>query len=123
MHLLVGGPAGAGNVFLACEDEKKLELFRCLQVLDLVLKYCSDINKGNWIHFFFFIVLVNIVASLNGRIFFICGSGFRLKCSRISLLPKRLQLGSKTDLSTKALSMEFLSLECASVHCRHICMD
>ena len=27
MHLLVGGPARAWNVFLACEDEKILELF------------------------------------------------------------------------------------------------
>ena len=30
MHLLVGGPAGTGIFFLACEDYKKLELFQML---------------------------------------------------------------------------------------------
>ena len=54
-----------------------------------------------------FIVMTGIVASVIGMSFFICLSGFRLKFSRIALLRKRLQLDSKSDLTTNGLILEF----------------
>ena len=74
MHMLAGGPARVWNVFLAWENWKNLELFdflRCIQVIDLVLKYGSDINEGNWLQLlFYFTVLTGIVDSVIGMCFF-----------------------------------------------------
>ena len=51
--------------------EKTLNFLRCIHVFDLVPKYGSDINEGNWLQLlFYFSVLVGIVASLIGRGFF-----------------------------------------------------
>ena len=78
--------------------EKTLKFLRCIHVIDLVLKYGSDINEGNWLQLlFYFIVLMGIVASAIGLSFFSYVSGFRLKFFRIALLRKRLQLDSKSD--------------------------
>ena len=83
-------------------------ILRCIHVIDLVLKYGSDINEGNWLQLlFYFIVLMGIVASVIGMSFFIFVSGFRLKFSRIGLWWKRLQLDSKSDLTTKGLILGF----------------
>ena len=88
--------------------EKTLNFLRCIHVIDLVLKYGSDINEGNWLQLlFYFIVLMGTVASVIGMSFFSCVSGFRLKFSRIALLRKRLQLDSKSDLTTNGLILGF----------------
>ena len=51
--------------------EKTLNVLRCIYVIDLVLKYGSDINEGNWLQLlFYFIVLMGIVASVIGMCFF-----------------------------------------------------
>ena len=51
--------------------EKTLNFSRCIHVIDLVLKYGSDINEGNWLQLlFYFIVLIGIVASVIGMSFF-----------------------------------------------------
>ena len=51
--------------------EKFLNSLRCIQVFDLVLKYGSDINEGNWLQLlFYFIVLTGIFASVIGMSFF-----------------------------------------------------
>ena len=51
--------------------EKFLNFLRCIHVFDLVLKYGSDINEGNWLQLlFYFFVLVGIVASVIGMSFF-----------------------------------------------------
>ena len=47
------------------------------------------------------------VGSGIGMSFFSCVSGFRLKFSPIALLRKRLQLDSKSDLTTNGLSLGF----------------
>ena len=53
--------------------EKTLKFLRCIHVIDLVLKYGSDINERNWLEFlFYFMVLTGIVASVIGM------SSFRL---------------------------------------------
>ena len=70
----------------------------------------------------FLFVLVIVVAWLNKTSFFICGSGIWLKFSRIELLLKRLQLGSKTDLNTSGLISKFF-LKYASFRHRQICAD
>ena len=94
--------------FWPAKTRKNLEFLRCLHVFDRVLKCGSDINEGNWLQvFFYFFVLVGIVASVVGIIFFSCVSGFRLKFSRIALWRKRLQLDSKSDLTTNGLILGF----------------
>ena len=51
--------------------EKTLNFLRCIHVIDLVLKYDSDINEENWLQLLcHFIVLMGIVASVIGMIFF-----------------------------------------------------
>ena len=66
--------------------EKTLNFLRCIHVIDLVLKYDSDINEENWLQLLFcLIVLMVIVASAIGMSFFSYVSGFRLKFSRIAL--------------------------------------
>ena len=64
-----------------------------MQVLDLVLKYCSDINERNWIHFSisstcWWLKLQCYLAWIS----FIYGSSFQLKFCRIFLSLKRLLL-------------------------------
>ena len=81
---------------------------RCIHVIGLVLNYGSDINEGNWLQLLFYlIVLMVIVASVFGLSFFSYVSGFRLKFSRIALWRKRLQLDSKSDLTTNGLIFGF----------------
>ena len=88
--------------------EKTLKFLRCIHVFDRVLKYCSDINEGDWWHLlFYFIVLMGIVASVFGMIFFSCVSGFRLKFSGTAFWRKRLQLDYKSDLTTNGLLLDF----------------
>ena len=51
--------------------EKTLMFLTCILVIDLVLKYGSDINEGNWIQLlFYFIVLMDILVSVIGMSFF-----------------------------------------------------
>ena len=57
--------------FWPVNTRKKLNFLRGIHVFDLVLKYCSDISEGTWLQLLFhFIVLMNIVASINGMSFF-----------------------------------------------------
>ena len=56
---------------------------------------------------FYFSVLVGIVASDLGMSFFSYDSGFRLKFCRIALSRKRLQLDSKSVLTTNGLILGF----------------
>ena len=50
--------------------EKVMTFLRCIHVFDLVLKYGSDINEGNWLEFlFYFYVLIGIIASVIGMSF------------------------------------------------------
>ena len=91
--------------------EKTLNFLRCIHVFDLVLKYGSDINEGNWLQLlFYFIVLIGIVAPVIywNEFFLSCVSGFRLKFSRIALRWKRLQLDSRSDLATNGSILGFL---------------
>ena len=51
--------------------EKILNFLRCIHVIDVVLKYDSDLNEGNWLQLlFYFIVLIGMVASVIGMSFF-----------------------------------------------------
>ena len=51
--------------------KKFLNFLKCIHVIDLVLKYGSDINEGNWLQLlFYFIVMIGIVASVIGMSFF-----------------------------------------------------
>ena len=77
---------------------KTLNFSRCIHIIDLVLKYASDISEGNWLQLLFhFNVLMGIVTGVIEMSFFSCVSGFRLKFFRIALLRKSLQLDSKSD--------------------------
>ena len=57
--------------FWPAKTRKSLNFLRCIYVIELVLKYCSDINEGNWLQLLFYlIVLMGIVASVIGMSFF-----------------------------------------------------
>ena len=57
--------------FWPAKTRKSLELFEMHTCHDLVLKYSSDINEGNWLQLlFYFIVLMGTVASVIGMSFF-----------------------------------------------------
>ena len=57
--------------FWPAKTRKSLNFLRCIHVIELVLKYGSDINEGNWLQLlFYFIVLMGIVASVIGMCFF-----------------------------------------------------
>ena len=97
--------------FWPAKTRKNLNFLRCLHVFDLVLKYCSEINEGNWLELlFYFFVLKGIVASVVGMSFF--HLFFRLKFFGIAVSGKRLQLESKTDLTTTTLFLEFFVRIC-----------
>ena len=88
--------------------EKILNFLRCIHFIDLVLKYVSNTNEGNWLQLlFYFIVLIGMVASVIGIQFFSYVSGSGSKFFRTALRRKRLQLDSKSDLATKGLIMGF----------------
>ena len=57
--------------FWPAKRRRNLNFLRCLYVFDLVLKYDSDINEGNWLQLlFYFFVLMDIVFSAIGMSFF-----------------------------------------------------
>ena len=57
--------------FWPAKTRKSLNFLRCIYVIDLVLKYGSDINEGNWLKLlFYFTVLMGLVASVIGMCFF-----------------------------------------------------
>ena len=94
--------------FWPARTSKSLNFLRCIYVNELVLKNSSNRNEGNWLQLpFYFIVLMGIVACVFGLSFFSCVSGFRLKFSRFALLRKRLQLDSKSDLTSNRLILGF----------------
>ena len=33
------------------ETRKNLKILSCIHISDVVLKYCSDIKEGNWLHY------------------------------------------------------------------------
>ena len=88
--------------------KSRKNFLRCILVIGLVLNYGSDINEGNWLQLLFYlIVLMGIVVSVIGLSFFSYVSGLRLKFSCIALWRKRLQLDSKSDLTTNGLILGF----------------
>ena len=108
--------------FWLAKTGRNLNFLRCIHVFNLVLKYCSDINEGNCLQLlFYFILLMGMVASVIGMSFFIHVLGFRLKFSRIAVSRKRLQLESKTDLTTTALFLDLFVGICLvlSTSCLH----
>ena len=56
--------------FWPAKTRKNLNFLRCIHVIDLMLKYGSDINEGNWLQLLFYlIVLIGIVVSVIGMSF------------------------------------------------------
>ena len=89
--------------------EKTLNFLRCIDVIDLVLKYGSDINEENWLQLLFYFLYWRLeFTPLWEWVFFSYVSGFKLKFSPKALLRKRLHLDSKNDLTTNGLVLGFL---------------
>ena len=66
--------------FWPAKTRKSLNFLRCIHVIDLVLKYGSDINEGNWLQLlFYFIVLMGIVASVIAMSFFLLCFGLKVE--------------------------------------------
>ena len=109
MHLLVDGPARALKVLLACENQKKNLIFwRCLHFIDLVLIYCSDINKRNWLQLLFYFFFFDGFICLGFWKEFFPVFQFLSWSNLVLLLGKPLQMDSKTDLFTNGLIFGFL---------------
>ena len=95
--------------------EKPLNFLRCIHVIDLVLKYGSDINEVTGYSFFLASLYWLVwLPPLLEWVFFSCVSCFRLKFSRIALWRKRMQLDSKSDLTTNGLILRFFCWKMAS---------
>ena len=110
--------------FWPAKLRKNLNSLRCMQVLDLVLNCYSDKKEVLLIHFISLHCVADqngIISWLNGKIFFIPGSIFRLNFSRISVLRKGSRLDSKTELTKNGLTWSFVVGLCLNL--RHICMD
>ena len=74
--------------------EKTLNFLRCLLVIDLVLKYGSDIDEGNSIQLlFYFIMLVGIVVSVTGMSFFQVCSRFYIEVFSYCSLTETYAIG------------------------------
>ena len=43
---------------------KTLNFLRCIHVIDLVLKYGSDINEGNWLQLFSYFIVLMVTVEL-----------------------------------------------------------
>ena len=53
MNIVVGVSVSVGKKICFTKTRKNLTFWRCIEVLDLVLKCCSDVNEGSWILFSF----------------------------------------------------------------------
>ena len=98
------------EIFLwLAETRKNLNIWSCIHVLDLVLKCCSDIKEDNCLHYSLTSLCwwIKLHRWLKWA-FFICGSRLRLKFSRIPLLRNRWKMDSKTDFTSKILTLEVL---------------
>ena len=94
--------------FWLANTRKKIYNWLCNWVYDLVLKFCSEISEWKCMHFFPSSLCwwIRLFVYLNW-VFFIFRPGSVLKFSRIALSLKRMQLGSKTDLTNNRLILEF----------------
>ena len=86
----------------SAETRRNFNILSCINVLDLVLKCCSDIKEGEWIHY----SLTSLCWWMKLHcwlelVFFICGSRFSSKFSRIALLRKCSRMDSKTVFTSK----------------------
>ena len=107
MHLLVVALQVPEMCFWPAKTRKHLNFLRCIHVIDLVLNYCSDINERNWLQLlFYFIVLMALVASGIGLVFFHLYFRLKFSCFAVSRSCV-LQFVSKTDLTTTGLLLEF----------------
>ena len=124
MHLLLGNPAHAWNVFLACKEKEKSELFalntclwpaawklfkdkwRKLATASLLLQYVDENSCLGW---------RNVLSG--------CVLGFRLNFAPIALLRKRFQLDSKADLVTEGPIFGFFWLNYGFFRWILFCMD
>ena len=127
LHLLIGSPARCWKcIFGLGILEWNWFSLRCIQVLNLVLKCCSDMNEGNWKHssflFFFHYVgehkrmttkneFFSLWGQVLGRIFFVLHF-FVIACVLISIFV----------WTGKDWFCNFLLKLASFCHCR-ICMD
>ena len=98
----------AERFFWPAETRKNLNFLSCIYDIQLVLKYCSDINEGIVIELLVYHdVLLKIVASFEGMGVFISETSFRAEIFSYCSVMKRLYLESKTYLTTTWFFLEF----------------
>ena len=74
--------------------EKTLKFLRCIHVFDLVLKYGSDINEGNWSQLLFYsFVLMGVVASVIEMSLFQLCFGFDIEVFSYCTLTETFAIG------------------------------
>ena len=107
---------------LIYEDYEKLDLLELHRSLGSGAQMLFRRKWRNLDTLLFLIVCQYSLHRWLNWVFFCCGSGFWVKFSRIARFLKCLQLGSRTELTTKRLVFAFFVGLCL-VFCRHVCMD
>ena len=95
---------------LKCVSGRRREeknFLRCIHVIGLVHNDGSDMKETGYSFSFTSLYYWVQLPPLLEWVFFSCVSGFRLKFPSIALWRKRLQLDSKSDLTTIGLILEF----------------
>ena len=109
MHLLGGGPECASIVFLACQDQKKPWTFWYAYMSWPRAQIWFRHKRGKLVTASLLLDCIDWYSCLRywNEFFCSCVSGYRLKFSRIVFWRKRLQLDSKSDVTTNGLILGF----------------
>ena len=96
--------------------EKTLNFLRCIHVIDLVLKYGSDINEGNWLQLLFcFFVLIGMVASVIGMSLFQLWFRFQIEVFSYCSLTETFAIGFQMWFDHERIDFGVFCWELASL--------
>ena len=96
--------------------EKTLNFLRCIHVIDLVLKYGSDINEGNWLQLlFYFLVLIDIVVSVIGMSFLQLCFRFQIEVFSYCTLTETFAIGFQKWFDHECIDFGVFCWELASL--------
>ena len=104
------------------KSKKNLILWRCLHFIDLVLKYCSDINKRNWLQLLFYFLFFDGFICLGFWNEFFSVFQFLGWSNLVLLFTETFGMDSKTICLQRDWFL-VLFLEYGFFHWLHICMD
>ena len=96
--------------------DKTLNFLSCIHIIDLVPKYGSDINEGNWLQLLFYlIVLVGIVVSVIGMSFLQLCFGFLIEIFSYCPLTEMFAIGFQKWFDHEWIDFDVFCLKMASL--------